>query len=151
MTPSQQSAVQAVYTAHGGGTLTAQQVTAIGPMVDARNDAAVADYLSTGLTKLGAVNVTSNAIMAAMGAAGATALDKLEAAASSSPPVKWAMRAITTIGLNAGDPVTQGLLDQLATGGVITAAEAASLKALGVVPVTIPFAAISAALNAPGV
>lgn len=77
--------------------------------------------------------VTARTVLAEV-ANGAEILDKLEAAAQANSSVKWAMRFITTDGIDVGYPVTQQLLDQLATAGVLTQAEATSLKDLSLQP-----------------
>ncbi len=66
--------------------------------------------------------------------AAALVLDKLEAAAPSVPALKWAFGFLKTEGLDIGHPATQGMIDQLATASVITADEAANLKALSLQP-----------------
>lgn len=64
--------------------------------------------------------------------AAASVLDKLDVSTLSA--VKWAMSFIRGDGIDIGHVATQGMLDQLAAGGVITAAEAANLKQLGITP-----------------
>lgn len=99
------------------------------------NEAALLALLNTqSYTRIASTNVTAKTVLAAFGAAGATMLDKLNAAAGANSAVKWAMQFMTGAGIDAGDPVTQGLLDQLATAGALTTAEAASLKGLASVP-----------------
>lgn len=74
--------------------------------------------------------VNARHVLAELGMAGALALDKLEAAGSSNPVVKWAVRFLVGEGLDVGHPTSQSMLDQLAAANVLTAAEASSLKAL---------------------
>lgn len=74
--------------------------------------------------------VNARHVLAELGAAGAAALDKLEAAAASNSVVKWAVRFLDGQGLDIGHPMSQGMLDQLAQAGVLTATEASALKAL---------------------
>lgn len=75
--------------------------------------------------------VNARHVLAELGAAGAAALDKLEAAAASNSVVKWAMKFLTTDeGLDVGHPMSQSMLDQLAQAGVLTRTEADALKAL---------------------
>lgn len=67
-------------------------------------------------------------------AAAALVLDTLEAAAPSIPALKWAFGFLKTPeGLDIGHAATQGMIDQLSP-GIITAEEAANLKALAVQP-----------------
>ena len=76
--------------------------------------------------------ITARTILAEC-ADGATILDKLEAAASVSSPVKWAMRFLTQEGgLDVGHPNTLAMIGQLVAGGVLTQAEGDSLKVLPV-------------------
>lgn len=74
--------------------------------------------------------VTARTVLAEMGMAGAVALDKLEAAGSSNPVVRWAVKFLTGEGLDVGHPMSQSMLDQLAQAGVLTRTEADALKAL---------------------
>lgn len=68
-------------------------------------------------------------------AVAAGVLDKLDAAASSIPALKWAMGFLKTPdGLDIGHSATLGMLDQLATAEVITSDEAAKLKELALQP-----------------
>jgi hypothetical protein len=80
--------------------------------------------------------ITARTVLAQLGMAGAVALDKLEAAGSVNPAVKWAVKFLTTDGLDVGHPTSQSMLDQLAAANVLTAAEASSLKALALQPQT---------------
>jgi hypothetical protein len=66
-------------------------------------------------------------------AAAAAVLDKLDAAASTIPALKWAWKFISGEGLDIGSQATQGMLDQLATaaaGNVLTPTESANIKNL---------------------
>ena len=74
--------------------------------------------------------VNARQVLAELGMAGAIALDKLEAASSGNPVVKWAVRFLTGEGLDVGHPMSQSMLDQLAAAGVLTVTEADALKAL---------------------
>ncbi|MEN9905523.1 MAG: hypothetical protein RLZZ555_2088 [Pseudomonadota bacterium] len=80
--------------------------------------------------------ITARTVLAQLGMAGAVALDKLEAAAPHNSVVKWAIKFLTTDGLDVGHPTSQSMLDQLAAANVLTAAEASSLKALALQPQT---------------
>jgi hypothetical protein len=64
----------------------------------------------------------------------ATVLDKLDTAAPGIPALKWAWAFIKGEGLDIGHAATQGMLDTLATAGIITATEATNLKALAIQP-----------------
>lgn len=151
MTPAQQSALEAL----AGRTLTADDITALGPMVDARRDDLIEAHLNTGRVKYVETRKVEIGVIGAY-AAGPVAADallaKLEAYAdagqSLSRLVGRAMRAMQTEpGLNLGDPSTHAMLDALVASAVIAAPEAAGLKAIAHVPDPIPRDAISRALN----
>ena len=67
-------------------------------------------------------------------AAGAAVLDKLEAASATVSAVKWVMSFLKSDGIDIGNVATQGMLDQLAAGGLITVTEAGELKSMGYAP-----------------
>ncbi|MDE2437695.1 MAG: hypothetical protein KGM49_15680 [Sphingomonadales bacterium] len=157
MTPTQQAALQAVYTAHGGGTFSAQQVTDLTPLVTARNDAAVAAYLSPGLTVQGMVPISSF-----LGWAASTGMRAVieDAAHSSASPYYATLRssalAMLDIIANKTDldlsssAMGQGNLAMLGawvTAGAINSAQEAALVAMAKTPNPITYTEISAALN----
>lgn len=82
-------------------------------------------------TRLVEMRIGFGAIMSALGAsAGAALLDALEVVAVSSSPVKWALRLLAADNLDIGNLQTRAQIDALAAAGVMTAAQAATLKAL---------------------
>lgn len=108
----------------------------LAPFVVAGNHAAIADALNvkTLATGLKTRIITARGVMSDYPGgptAAAAVLDKLEAAAPAVPALRWAMGFIKGEGLDIGHTATQNMLDQLVTAGVITAIEAANLKALG--------------------
>ena len=112
----------------------------LAPFVTAGNDGQVAAILNDktrGSTKLQHRLLSARGVLADYAGgptAAAAVLDKLESAATTVPAIKWVMTFLRADGIDIGHPATQGMLDQLAAGGVLTAAEAANLKALGIVP-----------------
>lgn len=76
--------------------------------------------------------VTARTVLAEV-AGGAEILDKLETAAQTNSAVKWAMRFVTTDGIDVGYPATQQLLDSL-VGSVLTQAECDALKNMALQP-----------------
>lgn len=72
--------------------------------------------------------VTARTVLAEV-AGGAEILDKLETAAQTNSAVKWAMRFVTTDGIDVGYPGTQQLLDSL-VGTILAQAECDALKNL---------------------
>jgi len=72
--------------------------------------------------------VTARTVLAEV-AGGAEILDKLEMAAQTNSAVKWAMRFVTTDGIDVGYSGTQQLLDSL-VGSTLTQAECDAIKNL---------------------
>lgn len=71
-------------------------------------------------------------IMETLGAdSGAAVLDALEMLSATVPRVKWAMFLLKGAGVDAGSQVVRNQLDELATQGIITAAQADLVKRLG--------------------
>lgn len=89
-------------------------------------------------------------IMSALGAVtGAGILEKLDQAKAGIPALKWAMLAMDDAqGINLGDPETQTMLDDLATGGVITQAEADAVKALAIQPSSLAYETVGQPITA---
>lgn len=128
MTPAQQSALEVL----AGRSLSADDIAALGPMVDARRDDLIEAHLSAGRVKYVETRKVEIGVIGAY-AAGPVAADallaKLEAYADAGQPlsrlVTRSLRALKVEpGLNLGDPATRAMLAELAAGGVITAAEA---------------------------
>lgn len=79
--------------------------------------------------------VTARTVLAECGAGASAILDKLEAAATSSSAMKWAVKFLgQDSGLDVGNAVTQAMLDQLAGANVLTSDEASTLKAMALQP-----------------
>lgn len=113
--------------------------TELAPHKASGNDTAIAAALNAqrGETMLRERLISARGVLANYpggSAEGAAVLDKVEAAAASVPAVKWVMSFLKADGIDIGSPATQGMLDQLAAGGLVTADEASKLKALGVAP-----------------
>jgi len=89
-------------------------------------------------------------IMSALGAVtGAAILEKLDQAKAGIPALKWAMLAMDDPqGINLGDPETQAMLDDLATGGVITQLEADAVKALAIQPSSLAYDTVGQPITA---
>lgn len=86
-------------------------------------------------TRLVSTQIGFGAVMSALGAsAGAALLDTIEVAAVSNSPVKWAMRLLAADNLDIGNLETRAQIDALAAAGVMTEAQAATLKALAEQP-----------------
>ena len=153
MTPAQQTALQTLY----GATFTAQQIADLAPLVDARNDAGVAAYLSTGRTVQGSVPIGMFLGWAA--AVGMRAVIEDTAHVSTSPyyaALRNSALAILDIITNKTDldlsasatgQGNLGMLGAWVTVGAITAAQEAQLVAMAAVPNPITYQVVSAALN----
>jgi hypothetical protein len=77
--------------------------------------------------------VTARGILAQHGETGALILDKLELAAAGSSVIKWAMKFITSDGIDVGHPTTQTMLDSM-VGTVLTQTECDLLKQMAAQP-----------------
>jgi hypothetical protein len=78
--------------------------------------------------------VTARGVLAEHGSAGATVLDKIDAAGSSDSAVKWAMKFVTSEpGIDVGHPTTRSLLNGMVP-AVLTQAEADMLLDMAVQP-----------------
>lgn len=115
----------------------------------------IADALSAGRTKVVSHFASERGILERFPAgplAGDALLAKLEVfAATAHPTARIVGRALKFLaqpeGLDIGAPATQGLLDQLAAGGVITAEERAGLTAMATVADPISHTDVGAALK----
>jgi len=96
----------------------------------------IAALMNSDITSLSPTKVTANALMKALGAdAGAAILDKLEVAAADSPAVKWALRSITSVGIDVATESARVTIGELAP-AVLTAAEAAAIKQMAEITTT---------------
>lgn len=113
-----------------------------------RDCGALATILSVGRTKTVDKFIGYGTVLEALGAEGGAAfLDGLTALATTSSPVKWALKLLDRGELNIGAATTQTQLDALATAGVIPQAVADVLKGLAIVPDAISPQAVQTALE----
>lgn len=99
-----------------------------------RDDGAIAAALSVGRTKIVSRLIGFGTILDALGPTeGAAVLDALEAIGQQVSAVKWGMRLLEASNLDIGLPSVRAQIDQL-VGVALTAEQAATLKALAVVP-----------------
>lgn len=120
----------------------------------AGNTQAIADALSAGRTKVVSHFASERGILERFPLgpiAGDALLTKLDAFAATAHPmasiVKRAMKFLgQPEGLDLGSPATQGLLDQLALGGVMTAEERSGLRAMATVADPVTHTDVGAAL-----
>lgn len=127
---------------------------ALQALAAAGNTQAIADALSAGRTKVVSHFASERGILERFPLgpiAGDALLTKLDAFAATAHPmasiVKRAMKFLgQPEGLDLGSPATQGLLDQLALGGVMTAEERAGLRAMATVADPVTHTDVGAAL-----
>lgn len=144
MTPAQQSALEAV----AGRALAGDELAALGPLVDVRNDAAIAAALSVGRTRIESTFVGVGRVMDCLGPVeGAAVLDALDALRATVSPVKWAWLLLERGELDVGLASVRGQIDALVP-DVMTADQAQVLKDLAMRPDPIPLNVVSEALNA---
>lgn len=99
-----------------------------------RDDGAIAAALSVGRTKILSRMIGFGTILDALGPSqGAAVLDALEVIGSQVSAVKWGMRLLEASNLDIGLPSVREQIDAL-IGVALTADQAATLKALAVVP-----------------
>lgn len=141
MTPSQQSALEALY----GKPLTAQQVTDLTPLVQARDTGGIAAYLSDGRTKLADVSpATVRGLLYALGKWGGI-VTHANACRSNTDASAAGLACQTLYDLAMADqPIPMGNpainaavtadLGAMVTAGIITAMDEATVLALASVP-----------------
>lgn len=83
------------------------------------------------LTSVSTRYCNARTVMAELGMAGVAILDALRAASETVTAVKWILPFLTMPdGIDVGNPVTQGMIDQLAVMGKLTTEQATALKGL---------------------
>lgn len=151
MTPQQQAALQALM----ARTLTAEEVTQIDALLPTGSVGAIAALLSVGRTRVASHFASERGILERFPLgpiAGDALLTKLDAfSATAHPMASIVRRALKFLGqpegLDIGSAATQGMLDQLALGGVMTAEERAGLKAMATAPHPVAVADVETALK----
>lgn len=140
MTPAQQTALEGLV----GRELSEAEAATIAPLVDARNDAAVATALSAGRTKWAHTEIGVGTIIEVLGLAAANpVLDALYAA-----PDYRHVKPLLDQGRLRLDTVAQaGMLQPLVTGGMLTQAQLDALVARAKVDDPIQVNAVSEVLN----
>lgn len=115
---------------------------------DNRDDVVIAAALSVGRWRYRHTEAGFGTILSAIGPVdGAALLDTLAAIKGGNRPLYWAWYLLERGVFDFGTPATQAQMDALVAAGVLSADNAAALKALGVEPDPISVAAVSAALN----
>ena len=142
MTPAQQSALEAI----AGRGLTADEMAAIEPHLESRNDGAIAALLPA------AVNVVPTpigvgTILAVMAPSGGDFLNGLEGMAASDANVKWSLKLIERGEFDIGHPVTRLQLSAFAQVNPALAPAISALLAVAERAEPVSTNAVSDALN----
>jgi hypothetical protein len=169
MTPQHQTALETL----AGSVLTPDEVTAISPLVDARNDIGVAEILSVGRVRIESPHMVSERALATLDIqprALAALVQALKDAQTQAPV--WLSPVLTAAGvpsedhagiaykfsiayhwltleagLDVGATGLRSLLDMIAIGVPASAPACVAVKALAVRPDPITVSAVSEALN----
>lgn len=151
MTPQQKAALEALVSR----TLTAEEVAQIDALLPTGSVGAIAAVLSVGRTRTVSHFASERGILERFPLgpiAGDALLTKLDTfAATAHPMASIVRRALKFLGqpegLDIGSAATQGLLDQLALGGVMTSEERAGLKTMATAPNPVAVADVETALK----
>ncbi|MBC2668769.1 hypothetical protein ACFOON_15115 [Novosphingobium piscinae] len=109
---------------------------------------AIAEALSIGRTTIVSRPIGIGSVLDALGpVAGAQVLDTLKALSEQDRVVYWAWYLLEAGTLDIGLPTSRAQLDELAAGGVMTAAQATALKALAEIPDPVTSSMVTAALE----
>lgn len=131
--------------------ITLADIQATGIDLASRNDAAIAAALSVGRVRIEKRLIGIGTVLDALGPeAGAEVVDRIEALAVASKPVKWGFFLLQRDNLDVALPSVRAQFDELAAAGVMTQAQADTLKALGQVADPVPVNDVSDILNAAG-
>lgn len=115
---------------------------------NSRDDVAIAAALSVGRWRYRHTEAGFGTILSAIGPVdGAALLDTLAAIKSGNRPLYWAWYLLERGVFDFGTPATQAQMDALVAAGVLSADNAAKLKALGVEPDPVSVAVVSDELN----
>lgn len=167
MTPEQQQALEAL----AGRALTSDEITALQPYLDARNDVAIAQTLSVGRVKLIEHEVTYRGVRSAAGIVGGSRFKTFMQSASTAEPA-WLRPALTAIGvpstdhdayaetlasahdwlsqeagIDVGSKESRNMLDLIAANEPALADAVASIKKLAEISDPVQYPSVSDALN----
>jgi hypothetical protein len=143
MTGDQKSALEKVV----GRVLTTEEITALGPLLDIRNDVEIARLLSLGRTRQVPTQVGVGTVMAAMGERGGAFLDAVTSLGVEDRQVYWGFDPVRRAVLDLSVPVARTMLAALRTKLPAYADDIDQLLVLGAEPDPIDFNRISDALN----
>lgn len=145
MTLEQQLALEAL----AGRTLSSGEIDQITPLIlpAVRNDAAIAEILSVGRTKIESRAIGIGTILATLGSTGGTFLDGLVTMGITDRNVYWAMELVKAGNLDIGMQATRDQVSAIALAVPDIAPAINALLALAVVPDPIATMAVSTTLN----
>lgn len=143
MKPAEQSALQGLV----GRELSAEELLALEPLVEARNDVGIAAALSAGRVKHGPSQIGPGTIVAVLGDAGGAFLDDLQALGQTDRAVYWAMNPITRGVFDLSIPAARTSLLNLKAKMPGHVDHLDTILKIGLMPDSIPFDQVSRALN----
>lgn len=144
MNAQQIAALEAV----AGRQLSANDLLSLGPLVEARNDVAIAAYLSVDRIAHGPTQIGEGTVVAAMGdPRGGLFLDAVVTLGLTDRTVHWGMAPVRRGALDLSIPAARASLVALKTKLPDYADDIDKLLKVGVVPDPIGFEAVSNALN----
>lgn len=154
MSPDQKNALESL----AGRGLSVAEIAVLDPLLDVRDDVAIAAVLSTGRVTVVSHRIGELGILDLLGpVAGDAFLTALEAITGPETlpeplrPYTGAIRRgvcwLKTDGLDVGSATARVLLDALAAGGVLDGGAVTAIKASAERASPIPYAAVSDALN----
>jgi len=130
-----------------GRALTEAELSALMPLVEIRNDVAIADLLSVGRVKHGPTQIGPGTIVAVMGEQGGAFLDELTALGETDRTVYWGMDPVRRGAFDLSVKPARDWIETLQRDLPQYAQALGWLLMLGVVPDPIPFALVSQKLN----
>lgn len=140
---AEQSALQALV----GRALSAEELLALEPLVEARNDVGTAAALSAGRVKHGPTQIGPGTIVAVLGDAGGAFLDDLQALGQTDRAVYWAMNPITRGVFDLSIQAARTSLANLKAKMPDHVGHIDTVLTIGLMPDPIPFDQVSRVLN----
>lgn len=130
-----------------GRSLTADEIAALGPLVQVRNDVDTAALLSAGRTKHGPTQIGIGTVVAVLDPRGGELLDAVDKLGQTDRTVYWGMDAVRRGVLDLSVPAARASLTALKEKLSAYADDIDLLLQIGVIPDPIPFDRVSAVLN----
>ncbi len=148
MTPEQKAALEGVV----GRALTGPEIAAIEPLLEVRNDVAIAAILSVGRKRLVSKLIGVGTIIATFGScvpplSGGAFLDALVEVGVANRDAHWAMNLIERSNFDIGEPASQYQMMQMSVALPAFAPGLMALRGLAQAPNPIEYNVVSNALN----